>query len=176
MLCSYIANNLEHAEDLLHVESLVGAGAVLDDVELNSLGQRTALSDGDGITLTNVLETRRAVYGHVLMSLLVTSILAHILKVISTDNYGALHLVGDDHALKDSTTDGNISSKRALLVDVVPLDSSLRRLEPQPDALVVSHALLALLPEDALAAHEDSILLLVGLFGLLSFSVLRHNG
>ena len=81
--------------------------------------------------------------GHVLVLLGETSVLREVLKVITADDNSSLHLVGDNHSLQDSATDRNATSERALLVDVVALNSSLRGLEAQSDALVESHALMS---------------------------------
>ena len=91
--------HLEHAEDLLHTGGLIGSGHVLNDVEANSLGKRTALANGDQITLTNIDKARGAVDSHVGMSLLESAVLRDILQIISADNDGSLHLGGDNHSL-----------------------------------------------------------------------------
>ena len=114
---------------------------MLDHVESNGLGQRAALADSDNITLTNVQEGGGAVYGHVGVLLAKTSVLTDILKVITTDDHGSLHLVGHHHALKNATTNGHIAGEGALLVDVRALNSLGGGLETQTDVLVVSHAL-----------------------------------
>ncbi len=114
---------------------------MLNDVEANSLGQRSALADGNNITFLDVLEGRGAVDRHVLVLLGETSVLWEILQVITANNKSSLHLVGDDHSLQDSATNGNIASEWALLVDVVAFNSGLWGLEAKTDTLVVSHAL-----------------------------------
>lgn len=114
---------------------------MLNDVEANSLGQRSALADGDNITFLDVLEGRGAVDRHVLVLLGETSVLWEILQVITANNKGSLHLVRDDHSLQDSATDGDIAGEWALLVDVVTLNGGLWGLEAKTDTLVVSHTL-----------------------------------
>jgi hypothetical protein len=86
---------------------------VLENIESNSLGKGSALADGDNVTLANVAETRRAVHWQVAMSLLESSVFRNVVQVISTDDNGSLHLVGDNHALKDTATDGNVASEGA---------------------------------------------------------------
>ncbi len=71
--------------------------------------------------------------------------------------------------LDDLSSDVDISSEGALLVDVRSINSSLWGLESQTNALVVSHALAGLLSKNSLPADEDAVLLLVGLFGLHTF-------
>lgn len=114
---------------------------MFDHVESDSLSKRSALANGDNITLSNVLEARRAVDRHILVLLAETSVLGEVLQVIPSHNKGSLHLVGDNHGLQNSTSDGNIASKRALLVDVSSLDSTLGSLEAKANALVVAHSL-----------------------------------
>ena len=57
-------------------------------------------------------------YCHVPMALLETVVLLHIMKVVAPDDDGPLHLHLGHHTGKDSSSDGYISGKRTLLVDV----------------------------------------------------------
>lgn len=66
---NYKAVLSEDAEDLLHVEGVYG-GEVLQHVELDGLGKRSALSDGDEVSLLHVEEGGRAVDGHIRVALL----------------------------------------------------------------------------------------------------------
>lgn len=105
---------------------------------------------------------------NVLVTLLKTTVLLNVVKVITTDNNSALHLGGDDKSLEDLSTDGNISSEGALLVDVGSLDGSIGGLDAESDILYPTHG-LNLLDVDAslaLACNENGILALVGLFVL----------
>ena len=54
--------------------------------------------------------------GDVLVALLVTVVLGDVVKVVATDDQGAVHLGGDDSAGEDTATDGNETSEGALLV------------------------------------------------------------
>jgi len=164
---------LEDTEELLDVEGLVGARSVLNDVESDGLGQWPALADGHEITLANVLEAGGAVDRDVSVSLLETSVLGHVLEVISAHDDGSLHLVGDDHGLQDTATDGHVSGEGALLVNVVTVGSLDRGLEAKADGLGVSHALLG--GNGAGASDEDGILLLVSLLNLVCFLVGAHD-
>lgn len=136
-----------------------------DDVELDSLGQRTALSNGDNVTLLH-REAWGAVSVNVLVTLLETTVLLDVVKVITTDNNGALHLGGDDKTLEDLSTNGNISSEGALLVDVGSLDGSIGGLDAESDILNPTHRLDLFGVDVALACNENGILALVGLFVL----------
>lgn len=60
---------------------------------------------------------------HVTMSLLKTVVLLDVVKVITTDDDSPLHLHLLDDTSKNSTTNGNITSEWALLVNVGTLNS-----------------------------------------------------
>lgn len=60
---------------------------------------------------------------HVTMSLLKTVVLLDIVKVITADDDSPLHLHLLDNTSKNSTTNGNITSEWALLVNVGTLNS-----------------------------------------------------
>ncbi len=92
---------------------------MLQYVESDGLGKRTALADGDDVTLLHVDEAGGEVDGEIAVPLLESSVLSNILQVIASANDGSLHLVGDDHALKDTAADGHVAGEGALLVDVL---------------------------------------------------------
>jgi len=94
------------------------------------------------------------------------------LQIISTNYNGALHLGGDDKSLQDTTTDGNVSSEGAFLVNIRSLNSFLGGLETQTNTLVVSGSLLGLLAKNSLTTDENTVLLLVSLLVLLCFTKL----
>lgn len=77
--------------------------------------------------------------GDVSVSFLVSVVLGDVVQVITTDDYGALHLGGDDDALEDLAADGDAAGEGTLLVDVVGLDGLLGSPEVETDVLVVSH-------------------------------------
>jgi len=136
-----------------------------DDVELDSLGQRTALSNSNNVTFIN-WEAWGAVSVNVLVTLFETTVLLDVVKVITTDDNGALHLGGDNKTLEDLSTDGNISSEGALLVDEVSLDGSIRGLNAKSDILNPAHRLDLFGVDITLACNENGILALVSLFVL----------
>lgn len=98
------------------------------------------------------------------MSLLVTVVLLDVVQVFTTDDDGAFHFGGDDLSSENTTTDGHISGKRALLVNVGPGDGFLRGLEAQTDVFVPAGTLT--LGDNALVVHENGVLLLEGLVSL----------
>jgi hypothetical protein len=60
-----------------------------------SLGKRTALADGNPVTLLNT-ESGGDVSRQVLVALLVTVVLGDVVKVFTADDNGTVHLGGDD--------------------------------------------------------------------------------
>lgn len=62
---------------------------------------------------------------HSFVALLKSSVLRDVLEVVTTNDDGPFHLVGHDHALKDTTTNGNIAREGALLIYVGIGDGSL---------------------------------------------------
>ncbi len=139
---------------------------MLQNVESHGLGKRTALADGDNITLTDIDEAWGAVHSHVGMSLFESSVLAHVLQIVSADDNSSLHLVRDHHALQDTAADRNVTGKGALLIDIGALNRLSGGLESQANVLEETHTLLTLLAKNSLSSDEDSVLLLVCLLGL----------
>lgn len=93
--------------------------AIVEDIPRKgltySLGEGTALADGDPVTFLNT-ESGRDVSGKVLVSLLVTVVLGDVVEVFTADDDGTVHLGGDDTAGQDTATDGNQTGEGALLV------------------------------------------------------------
>lgn len=119
------------------LDSLAGAGQHTEDVESDldwdmrqprtlpptmdfilvtySLAQRSALSNGNLVTLLNT-EGWGDVGSEVLVSLLVTGVLGDEVKVLAADDDGTVHLGGNDGAGQDTATDGDETGEGALLV------------------------------------------------------------
>ena len=127
------------------------------DVELNRLGQRTALSNGDNISLLNG-EAGAAMRMNVLVTLLITLVLGDVVEVVTTNDNGALHLGGDDETLEDLSTDGNISSEGALLVDVGAFDGSIGGFDAKTNVFDPTHGLDLFSVNITLAGYENGIL------------------
>jgi len=145
------------------------------DIKLDSLGQRTALPDGDNVTLLN-REAGTAVSVNVLVTLLETTVLRDVVKVIATNNYGPLHLGGDDKTLEDLSANGNISSEGALLVNVGSLDGSIGGFDTKAYILNPAHGPDLFGVNVTLARNENGILALVGLFVLYREPPPHDNG
>lgn len=97
----------------------------LKDVETNSLGERSALADGDGVANLDT-ESGRNVGGNVLVALLVSRVLGDKVKVLSADDDGTGHLGGDNLTGQDTATDGNETSPGALLVCLSVPESNVK--------------------------------------------------
>lgn len=98
----------------------------LEDVETNSLGERSALADGDSVTDLDT-ESGRNVGGNVLVALLVSRVLGDVVKVLSANDDGTSHLGGDNLAGQDTAADGNKTGPRALLVCSVCREAMSKR-------------------------------------------------
>jgi hypothetical protein len=85
------------------------------DVESDSLGQGSALTDGNLVTNFDS-ESRRAVDGQVLVSFLVTPVLGDEVEVVPSDDDGSVHLGGLYDTGEDSASDGDVAGEGALLV------------------------------------------------------------
>jgi hypothetical protein len=101
---------------------LAGSGQDTQDVEADSLAERSALANGDLVTLLDT-ESGRNVGGNVLVSLLVTRVLRDEVKVLAADDDGSVHLGGNDGASQDTATDRDETSEGALLVCKVKMSA-----------------------------------------------------
>lgn len=164
---------LKHTEGLLSGAGVNG-GLMGYHVEPHRLAERTALSNGNDITILHV-KGRRAVHSNVLMPLFETPVLGNVVQVVPANNNCTLHLGGNDKTLENATTDGDIAGKGALLVHIVSLDSIIGSLESKTNRLGVAHGLLVPGTNDTLACHENGILALVSLFVLIALNVLLLN-
>jgi len=115
------------------------------------------------------------VNSNVLVSLFESTVLSDVVKVVSSDDNCSLHLGGDDLSRKNSSSDGDISNKRALLVDEGSLNSGIGGLDSESNVLDEANGLLAGASDSTLAGYEDSILLLVCLFVLIALDVVLSN-
>lgn len=95
-----------------------------------------------------------------------TTVFDDVMQVVPSDNNGPLHLSRLDQTFQDTTTNGNITDKGALLVDVVSFDSGVRCLNAKTHATNETHGLLLGAANHTLSCNEYGILLLVSLFVL----------
>lgn len=134
-----IYSTLESRESLLSTRS---SRDHTQYIETNSLGQRSALANNDGVTFV-AAEAWGDVCSNIGMTFLITLVFLDIMKVISAHNDGSVHLGALYATTKDTSTDGDISGEGALLIDVVTLDSLLGGLETETDRFVPSVSALA---------------------------------
>jgi len=100
----------------------------------------------------------------VAVTLLETVVLLDVVQVMLADNAGVGHLGGDNHTLKDTSTDGDVAGERAFLIDESAVLGFRRGLEAK--TAIAGVALLGVLA-GGFRAQEDSALLLEGSFVLL---------
>lgn len=75
---------------------------------------------------------------NVLVTLFVTVVLWNVVKVVTSDDNGTVHLGRNNSTGQDLTTDGDQTNKWALLVNVVTVDGFSWGLETKTDFLVPS--------------------------------------
>ena len=74
------------------------------------------------------------------MPFLVTIVFWNVMKIISSDNNGSLHLGRDNNSLENLASDGDTTSEGTLLIDIVRLNGLLGSTESKSNILVVSHS------------------------------------
>jgi len=98
----------------------------------------------------------------VLVTLFISVVLWNEVKVFTTENKSSLHLGGDDNTSKNTTTNRNVTSEWALLIDVVTFNGFLWSLETKTDFTEPSLILVLL----DLGVLENTNLLLESSFSL----------
>jgi len=96
----------------------------LQYIESDTLGEWSALSDGDYVTWLNS-ESWGAVSLERFMSLLESLEFSDVVQVISSNNDSSVHFVGDDQSLVDPSSDSWESSEWAFVVNVVSFNGGL---------------------------------------------------
>merc|ERR1712002_48980 len=140
----------------------------LQHVEPYSLGEWSALSNGDQIPQVHITKARRHVSREGLVSLLVPLVLLDEVEVIPSQHDCAIHLHRLHDPSEDATSDADVAGERALLVDVRSLDSFPRCLKTQPHILHKSLLLrLHCFADYSLLVQEDGSLFLESSFCLL---------
>jgi len=81
--------------------------------------------------------------GDVGVSLLVPLVLGDVVEVVPADDDGPLHLAdGHDLPAKDASSDGDVASEWALVINEGPLNGGLGSLEAQTHVLHVAEVSL----------------------------------
>jgi len=114
--------------------------------------------------MLHVPKSRAEMNSHIPMSLLKPVVLADIMKIVTTDDDGSLHLHLGDDSSQNPPSDRDISCEGAFLVDVGSIRRLAWSLEPKSDT-VAPPQILGLLGN--LGIEEDSRLLLEGSLRLL---------
>lgn len=108
-----------------------------ENVETNGLRKRSALTNSDLVTFFDT-ESWGNVSSYVLVALFVTVVLWNVVKVVTSDDNGTVHLGGNNSTGQNLTTDGNQTDEWALLVNVVTIDGFSWGLETKTNFLVPS--------------------------------------
>jgi len=113
------------------------------------------------------LESGGAMDSDVGVSLFVTIILPDPVKVISSDDNGAVHLVRDTNTPKNATTNAHIASKWALVINKGSFDCFLWCLKSEANVLVITLTSFDIFGQHAMiSGKKDGGLLLKSSFGL----------
>ncbi len=132
---------------------------------MHGFGKSFALADDYNISFLD-WETGRAMDRNVSMSLLVSVIFGHIVKIISSYHNGSLHFCWDHDSLENLSSDRHVACERAFFIDIVSVNCLLGSSESQTDALEVSDSACSFLSEEFLAIEENVVLLLESSFVL----------
>ena len=136
-------------------------GDHLQEVEVDGLGQRSALTDHGNISFLNG-ESRGAVNGDVSVSLFIPVVFGDVVEVISSHNDSSLHFGWDDNTLEDLTSDGNVGGEGAFLVNVSWFYGFLGGSDAKSDIFVEPDSSAGLLGQELLAVQEHILLFLEG--------------
>ena len=159
-----------------------GRGFYFKYVETNCFWQWPTLSYGYNITFFHIFESRRAVCCYVLVAFLITTVFCLEVQIITANNDGVLHLGWNNNTFKNTATDGNVASERALLVDVCTFNSAFWGLKAKANVTVVTSSGLRLFDQRRLLTYKYRILLLNAFlvcsamsvwFSLLSYVAIR---
>ena len=135
------------------------------NVEADCLADRSAFTNDDDVTFLNC-ESWRAVNWDVSVSLLVSVVLGNVVKIISSDDNGSLHLCWDADTLEDSASDWDVAGEWAFLIDVGWFDGLFGGSESESDVFEVSDTWSGLFSEEFFSVQEDVFLFLEGSFVL----------
>ena len=107
------------------------------NVEADCLADRSAFTNDDDVTFLNC-ESWRAVNWDVSVSLLVSVVLGNVVKIISSDNDGSLHLCWNANTLQDSSSDWYVAGEWAFFINVSGFDGLFGGSESESDVLEIS--------------------------------------
>lgn len=107
------------------------------NIKSDCFRERSALADSDDISFLDS-ETRGNMSSNVLMSFLVSVVLFDVVQIVSSDDYGVSHFSRNADSSQNSSSDLDISSKWALLVDICSFDGFFWCFKTQTNIFVVS--------------------------------------
>lgn len=96
------------------------------------------------------------------MSLFVSVVFGHIVKIIPSHNNCSLHFCGDNDALEDFASDGYFACEGTFLIDVLRFNGFFGCFESQSDILEIPNTRTGFLSKQFLAVKEDVLLFLEG--------------
>ena len=103
-------------------------GDDLEDIEVDGLGKRSALTNNNNITFLN-WESRWAVDWNISVSLFVSVVLGDVMEIITSDDNGSLHFGWNTNSFQDLASDGDVGGERAFSVNELRLDGFFRCFE-----------------------------------------------
>ena len=126
----------------------------LKDIEVDSLGQRSAFSHQGDISNLYV-EGWGAVGSDVSVSFLVSVVFGDVVKIVASHDDGSLHFSAENDSFKNLSSNSDVAGEGTLLVDVLSFDSFLGCLEVESDVLIVPDSSAGLFGEEFLTVEED---------------------
>ena len=159
-----VSKILELLEALLRSRSF----GDLQDIKSHCFTERPAFSNSYYISDLYVPEARTKMYAHVTMTFLKTVVLSDVVEIIPTYDNGPLHLHLLHDASENASSDRNVASEWAFLVNVSSFKSLPRCFETKTDIAAVSHGLPPFRAQTFLSVKKDRRLLLKRTLGLIS--------
>jgi len=100
-----------------------------DHVKMNSLWERSALANSDNISNTSTCKCWGQMCWEIMMTFLKSVILLNVMKIISAKDHSTRHLIGKYDTFENTSTNRNIRSEGAFVINVWCCDGSLGSLE-----------------------------------------------
>ena len=105
---------------------------------MDSLGEWSAFSNSNNISFLDS-EAWRTMSNDVFMSLFISIVFLDVVEIISSDDDGVSHFVRDNHSSKNFSSNANITSEWAFLVNIISLNGFFRGFEAKSDVSVISN-------------------------------------
>lgn len=131
----------------------------LKNIEVNSLCERSALSNYDDVTFF-YWKGRGTMDWNISMSFLISIIFGNIVEVVSSHNNSPLHLCWYDNSFQDLASNRDVAGEWAFLVNIFGFDGLFRSFETKSNILEIPDSRWSLLCEKLFAVEEHSFLFL----------------